>query len=70
MTKRTQELLKDDDSLESLLENVVGLRQIVESSVETTSQAELETEPTLPSPEPLQTQFNNRYQRRLPLLAC
>ncbi|KAM9436699.1 protein virilizer homolog isoform 2-T2 [Clarias gariepinus] len=60
LEKHITELLKEDDSLEALLENVVGLRQIVESSREAMSQAEHETEPTLPSAEPLQTQFNNR----------
>ncbi|KAB5533039.1 hypothetical protein PHYPO_G00127040 [Pangasianodon hypophthalmus] len=60
LEKHITELLKEDDSLEALLENVVGLRQIVESTGETMGQAEPETEPTLPSPEPLQTQFNNR----------
>ncbi|GAA6098864.1 protein virilizer homolog isoform X1 [Tachysurus ichikawai] len=60
LEKHITELLKEDDSLEALLENVVGLRQIVESAGETVGQAEPETEPTLPSPEPLQTQFNNR----------
>ncbi|XP_060717182.1 protein virilizer homolog isoform X1 [Tachysurus vachellii] len=60
LEKHITELLKEDDSLEALLENVVGLRQIVESAGETVGQAEPDTEPTLPSPEPLQTQFNNR----------
>lgn len=69
ITKLSQELLKEDDSLEALLENVVGLRQIVETSREAMSQAEHETEPTLPSAEPLQTQFNNRYQKGL-LVDC
>ncbi|KAF7691872.1 hypothetical protein HF521_010839 [Silurus meridionalis] len=60
LEKHVTELLKEDDSLEALLENVVSLRQIVENTVETMSPADPETEPTLPSPEPLQTQFNNR----------
>ncbi|XP_017309042.1 protein virilizer homolog isoform X2 [Ictalurus punctatus] len=60
LEKHITELLKEDDSLEALLENVVGLRQIVESTGETMGQTEPETEPTLPSAEALQTQFNNR----------
>ncbi|TSK20254.1 Protein virilizer [Bagarius yarrelli] len=60
LEKHITDLLKEDDSLEALLENVVGLRQIVESTGETMDQAEPETEPTLPFPEQLQIQFNNR----------
>ncbi|XP_077069617.1 protein virilizer homolog isoform X3 [Siphateles boraxobius] len=53
-------LCKEDESLETLLENVAGLRQIIESSGEASANVEPETEPTLPAPEPLQTQFNHR----------
>uniref|UniRef100_A0A672SHQ4 Vir like m6A methyltransferase associated n=1 Tax=Sinocyclocheilus grahami TaxID=75366 RepID=A0A672SHQ4_SINGR len=53
-------LCKEDESLETLLENVAGLRQIIESSGDAPANAEPETEPTLPAPEPLQTQFNHR----------
>ncbi|XP_076868822.1 protein virilizer homolog isoform X2 [Brachyhypopomus gauderio] len=60
LEKHITELFKDDDSLESLLENVVGLRQILESSGDAPGHAEPEIEPTLPAPEPLQNQFNNR----------
>lgn len=55
-----QKLCKEDESLETLLENVVGLRQIIESSGDAQTNAEPETEPSLPAPEPLQTQFNHR----------
>lgn len=55
-----QKLCKEDESLETLLENVAGLRQIIESSGDATTNVEPETEPTLPAPEPLQTQFNHR----------
>uniref|UniRef100_A0A8B9GZU1 Vir like m6A methyltransferase associated n=1 Tax=Astyanax mexicanus TaxID=7994 RepID=A0A8B9GZU1_ASTMX len=60
LEKHITELFKEDETLEALVENVVGLRQILESSGETPGHTESETEPTLPSPEPLQTQFNNR----------
>ncbi|XP_039535377.1 protein virilizer homolog isoform X3 [Pimephales promelas] len=53
-------LCKEDESLETLLENVAGLRQIIESSGDATANVEPETEPTLPAPEPLQAQFNHR----------
>jgi len=55
-----QKLCKEDESLETLLENVAGLRQIIESSGDATANVEPETEPTLPAPEPLQAQFNHR----------
>lgn len=55
-----QKLCKEDESLETLLENVAGLRQIIESSGDAPTNVEPETEPTLPAPEPLQTQFNHR----------
>ncbi|XP_052003518.1 protein virilizer homolog isoform X2 [Xyrauchen texanus] len=60
LEKHITELCKEDQSLETLLENVAGLRQIIESSGEAPTNAEPETEPTLPLPEPLQTQFNHR----------
>ncbi|XP_051574611.1 protein virilizer homolog [Myxocyprinus asiaticus] len=60
LEKHITELCKEDESLETLLENVAGLRQIIESSGEVPTNAEPETEPTLPLPEPLQTQFNHR----------
>lgn len=55
-----QKLCKEDESLETLLENVAGLRQIIESSGDSPANVEPETEPTLPAPEPLQTLFNHR----------
>uniref|UniRef100_A0A3B4DJB0 Virilizer N-terminal domain-containing protein n=1 Tax=Pygocentrus nattereri TaxID=42514 RepID=A0A3B4DJB0_PYGNA len=60
LNNESMELFKDDDSLEALVENVVGLRQILEGSGDAPSHMEPESEPALPSPEPLQTQFNNR----------
>uniref|UniRef100_A0A671M9C6 Protein virilizer homolog n=1 Tax=Sinocyclocheilus anshuiensis TaxID=1608454 RepID=A0A671M9C6_9TELE len=60
LEKHIMKLCKEDESLETLLENVAGLRQIIESSGDAPANAEPETEPTLPAPEPLQTQFNHR----------
>ncbi|XP_005158092.1 protein virilizer homolog isoform X2 [Danio rerio] len=60
LEKHITKLCKEDESLEALLENVVGLRQIIESSGDAQTNAEPETEPSLPAPEPLQTQFNHR----------
>ncbi|KAL1259539.1 hypothetical protein QQF64_010116 [Cirrhinus molitorella] len=60
LEKHIMKLCKEDESLESLLENVAGLRQIIESSGDAPTNADPETEPTLPAPEPLQTQFNHR----------
>ncbi|XP_050986920.1 protein virilizer homolog [Labeo rohita] len=60
LEKHIMKLCKEDETLESLLENVAGLRQIIESSGDAPTNTEPETEPTLPAPEPLQTQFNHR----------
>uniref|UniRef100_A0A672SH45 Vir like m6A methyltransferase associated n=1 Tax=Sinocyclocheilus grahami TaxID=75366 RepID=A0A672SH45_SINGR len=60
VNNENMKLCKEDESLETLLENVAGLRQIIESSGDAPANAEPETEPTLPAPEPLQTQFNHR----------
>ncbi|KAJ8004935.1 hypothetical protein DPEC_G00141450 [Dallia pectoralis] len=58
LEKRITKLCKEDDSLETLLENVIGLRQTLEIAIETSTTAE--TEPMLPNPDPLLTQFNHR----------
>ncbi|RXM27031.1 Protein virilizer-like [Acipenser ruthenus] len=60
LEKQLTEYSKDDDSLESVLENVVGLRQMLDSDSNATVSTEQDTEPVLPAPESLQTQFNNR----------
>ncbi|KAG7470064.1 hypothetical protein MATL_G00135290 [Megalops atlanticus] len=60
LEKQITEYCKEDDSLETLLENVVGLRQMLESAADTPSVQEQETEPTLPAPDSLQAQFNHR----------
>uniref|UniRef100_A0A671UJ73 Vir like m6A methyltransferase associated n=1 Tax=Sparus aurata TaxID=8175 RepID=A0A671UJ73_SPAAU len=46
------------DSLDTMLENVIVLRQLLETAIDTPPVAE--TEPTLPAPETLGAQFNNR----------
>uniref|UniRef100_A0A8C9T419 Vir like m6A methyltransferase associated n=1 Tax=Scleropages formosus TaxID=113540 RepID=A0A8C9T419_SCLFO len=51
---------KEDDTMDSLLENVVGLRQMLENTGDASSTLEQEAEPTLPMPDSLQAQFNNR----------
>lgn len=43
-----------------MLENVIVLRQLLETAIDTPPVAE--TEPTLPAPETLGAQFNNRYK--------
>uniref|UniRef100_A0A672R2B7 Vir like m6A methyltransferase associated n=1 Tax=Sinocyclocheilus grahami TaxID=75366 RepID=A0A672R2B7_SINGR len=60
LNSEAMKLCKEDESLETLLENVAGLRQIIESFGDAPTNAEPEAEPTLPAPEPLQTQFNHR----------
>ncbi|XP_028835893.1 protein virilizer homolog isoform X2 [Denticeps clupeoides] len=51
--------LKDDDSVEAMVEDVVSLRQILENSAGAVV-GDSETELTLPPPDSLQTQYNNR----------
>ncbi|XP_068616022.1 protein virilizer homolog [Brachionichthys hirsutus] len=51
-------LCKEDDTLEPMLENVIVLRQLLEMATDT-APAE-DSEPTLPPPEALGAQFNNR----------
>ncbi|XP_056378477.1 protein virilizer homolog isoform X2 [Hyla sarda] len=51
---------KEDDSLESLLENVAGFRQILEAAKEPVPLSEHDVEPILPAGDPLQNLFNNR----------
>lgn len=46
--------------METLLENVVGLRQMLEGAADAPCAPEQETEPTLPAPDTLQAQFNHR----------
>lgn len=54
-----QKLCKEDDSLETMLETVIVLRQTLETA--TDAPPAVETEPTLPPPETLAAQFNHRY---------
>lgn len=60
-----QSLCKEEDSLETMLENVIVLKQVLETATDTPSTNE--SEPTLPAPETLGAQFKNRYQICLPL---
>lgn len=53
-----QKLCKEEDSLETMLENVIVLKQVLETAADTPSTTE--PEPTLPAPETLGAQFKNR----------
>ncbi|XP_072250419.1 protein virilizer homolog isoform X1 [Leuresthes tenuis] len=58
LEKLITKLCKEDDSLETMLENVIVLRQTLEAATDAPPAAE--TEPTLPAPEALAAQFNHR----------
>ncbi|KAL0985360.1 hypothetical protein UPYG_G00155920 [Umbra pygmaea] len=58
LEKHIMKLCKEDDALEGLLENVISLRQALETTMDTPSPPDVE--PTLPNPHPLLTQFNHR----------
>ncbi|KAM7420752.1 hypothetical protein PAMA_015125 [Pampus argenteus] len=58
LEKQITKLCKEDDSLETMLENVIVLRQTLETAADTPPAAD--TEPTLPAPETLVAQFNHR----------
>ncbi|XP_041649805.1 protein virilizer homolog isoform X3 [Cheilinus undulatus] len=58
LEKQITKLCKEDESLETLLENVIVLRQTLETVTDTPPVAD--TEPTLPAPETLGAQFNHR----------
>ncbi|KAM3873614.1 protein virilizer homolog [Diretmus argenteus] len=58
LEKQITKLCKEDDSLETLLENVIVLRQTLETATDAAPAAD--TEPTLPAPETLLAQFNHR----------
>ncbi|XP_070767716.1 protein virilizer homolog [Enoplosus armatus] len=58
LEKQITKLCKEDDSLETMLENVIVLRQTLETATDTPPAAD--TEPTLPAPEALAAQFNHR----------
>ncbi|XP_034030760.1 protein virilizer homolog isoform X2 [Thalassophryne amazonica] len=58
LEKQIMKLCKDDDSLETILETVVFLRQTLETATDTPPA--VDTEPTLPAPETLGALFNHR----------
>ncbi|GCC25726.1 hypothetical protein chiPu_0004137 [Chiloscyllium punctatum] len=60
LDKVVTELCKEDDSFDSLLENVVGLRQMLESTTDVLPVTTQDVEPVLPVSESLPVQFNNR----------
>uniref|UniRef100_A0A8C6X929 Vir like m6A methyltransferase associated n=1 Tax=Naja naja TaxID=35670 RepID=A0A8C6X929_NAJNA len=60
LEKLVLECSKEEETLESLLDNVVGLRQMLESAGEACPLSDQDVEPILPPPESLQHLFNNR----------
>uniref|UniRef100_A0A8C2WX76 Vir like m6A methyltransferase associated n=1 Tax=Cyclopterus lumpus TaxID=8103 RepID=A0A8C2WX76_CYCLU len=58
LEKQITKLCKEDDSLETMLETVIVLRQTLETATDSPPAAD--TEPTLPAPEALGAQFNHR----------
>uniref|UniRef100_A0A3P9JLQ4 Vir like m6A methyltransferase associated n=1 Tax=Oryzias latipes TaxID=8090 RepID=A0A3P9JLQ4_ORYLA len=58
LEKLLTKLCKEDDSMETMLENVIVLRQTLEVASDTAPV--VETEPILPPPETLAAQFNHR----------
>ncbi|XP_067887684.1 protein virilizer homolog isoform X3 [Heterodontus francisci] len=60
LDKVVTELCKEDDSFDSLLENVVGLRQMLETTPDVLPVTVQDVEPLLPASESLLIQFNNR----------
>ncbi|KAM3615248.1 uncharacterized protein V6R79_025420 [Siganus canaliculatus] len=58
LEKQITKLCKEDDSLETMLDNVIVLRQLLEAAGDAPPAAD--SEPTLPAPETLGAQFNNR----------
>ncbi|XP_053324353.1 protein virilizer homolog [Spea bombifrons] len=60
LEKLVLEQSKDDDSLESLLDNIVSFRQIVENAKDPTPLSDQDAEPALPAADSLQNLFNNR----------
>uniref|UniRef100_A0A8C3FE40 Vir like m6A methyltransferase associated n=1 Tax=Chrysemys picta bellii TaxID=8478 RepID=A0A8C3FE40_CHRPI len=60
LEKHVLERSKEDDSLESLLDNVAGLRQMLESAGDPCPLSDQDVEPVLSAPDSLQNLFNNR----------
>ncbi|KAM9308634.1 protein virilizer homolog isoform 2-T2 [Gastrophryne carolinensis] len=60
LEKLVMEQSKEDDSLESLLDNVGGFRQILDSAKEPLPLSDQDVEPVLATPDSLQNLFNNR----------
>ncbi|XP_028436576.1 protein virilizer homolog [Perca flavescens] len=58
LEKQITKLCKEDDSLETMLETVIVLRQTLETA--TDAPPAIDTEPILPAPETLAAQFNHR----------
>ncbi|XP_023557147.1 protein virilizer homolog [Octodon degus] len=65
LEKLVLEHSKDDDNLDSLLDNIVGLKQMLESSGDPLPLSDQDVEPVLSTPESLQNLFNNRSKREV-----
>uniref|UniRef100_A0A4W3GYS8 Vir like m6A methyltransferase associated n=1 Tax=Callorhinchus milii TaxID=7868 RepID=A0A4W3GYS8_CALMI len=60
LDKLVTDMAKYDESLESLVENIAGLRQMLEIATEVSQVTEQDVEPVLPPAESLPMLFNNR----------
>ncbi|XP_064247813.1 protein virilizer homolog isoform X2 [Passer domesticus] len=60
LEKHVMDRSKEDDGLESLLDNIVGVRQMLESAGDSCPLSDQDVEPTLSAPDSLQNLFNNR----------
>ncbi|XP_069076585.1 protein virilizer homolog isoform X1 [Pleurodeles waltl] len=60
LEKHVLEHSKEDDSLESLMDNVVGLRQMLEAAGNPAPLSDQDVEPALSPPDSLSNLFNNR----------
>lgn len=60
LEKHVMDRSKEDDGLESLLDNIVGVRQMLESAGDSCPLSDQDVEPILAAPDSLQNLFNNR----------
>ncbi|XP_069477471.1 protein virilizer homolog [Ambystoma mexicanum] len=60
LEKHVMEQSKEDDNLESLLDNVVGFRQMIETAGNPSHLSDQDLEPVLSPPDSLSNLFNNR----------
>uniref|UniRef100_A0A8C9EIY2 Vir like m6A methyltransferase associated n=1 Tax=Pavo cristatus TaxID=9049 RepID=A0A8C9EIY2_PAVCR len=60
LEKHVMDHSKEDDGIESLLDNIVGVRQMLESAGDACPLSDQDVEPILSAPDSLQNLFNNR----------